>query len=325
MNESARDALIGLCTFAAVAGVLLLLYLFNEVNFESRWSIQVHAPSTSGLRANSAVQLDGVPIGVVQHIALTPDEPWPVRIDLGIDDGVQIPVGVTTLSKASLLTGGANLYLESPATRSGEMLPADGSAVLAGPIQSMTVRDLEIAIKEQVGPTLDTFNKLGGAWAAVGEDLSVLLGGNATDEPGGVAAILSQVDRAARAAADWVDNPALRNEVNEFMHMAIAGMDRVVLAMESFDGLLAHLDKRSETLTDEFAKAGRALSDALHQTRTLLAGIESGKGTAGLLVTNPDLYNDLRETTVQLDRLGESLRLMIEQGREEGIGPFLGP
>ena len=325
MNEFTRDALIGLCTFAAAAGVFLLLYLFNEVNFEQRWSMQLHAPSTAGLRVNSGVQLDGVPIGIVNDVALTPDAPWPVRIDLGINDGVEIPMHVTPLTKASLLTGGANLYFESPATRTGAMLPTDGSAMLEGPIESMTVRDLEIAIQEQVGPTLDTFNRLGGAWSSVGEQLSTILGGDDPDHIGGVTSILAEIDRAARAAADWVDNPKLRNEVNDLMHMALAGMDRVVLAMESFDGLLGHLDQRSETLTDEFAKAGRALSEALHQTSTLLAGIESGKGTAGLLVTNPDLYNALRETTVQLDRLGESLRLMVEQVREEGIGPFLGP
>lgn len=325
MNERTRDAFIGLCTLAAAAGIVILLYLFNEVDIEKRWQLQLHAPSTGGLGDNSSVTLDGVPIGIIESVALNPTGQWPVRVVVGVNDGISIPVGVTAMTKASLLTGGANLYLESPTVRSGQILAMDGSAILAGPIQSITVRDISDAFDERVGPTLETFNRLGAAWSVVGEDVSSLLGGTGSNGQGRLAGILQQVDRAARSAADWLDNPALRDEITEFMHMALAGMDRAVMAMESFDGLLGHLDVRSETITVEVAAAGRALSEALHQTSALLRGVEEGKGTAGLLITNPDLYNRLRETTVQLDRLAESMRLMIEQVREEGIGPFLGP
>ena len=231
MNERTRDAFIGLCTLAAAAGIVILLYLFNEVDIEKRWQLQLHAPSTGGLGSNSSVALDGVPIGIIESVALTPTGQWPVRIVVGVNDGISIPMGVTAMTKASLLTGGANLYLESPAVRSGQTLAMDGSAILTGPIQSMTVRDISDAFDERVGPTLETFNRLGAAWSVVGEDVSSLLGGTGSNGQGRLASILQQVDRAARSAADWLDNPALRDEVTEFMHMALAGMDRAVTSM----------------------------------------------------------------------------------------------
>ena len=63
----------------------------------------------------------------------------------------------------------------------------------------------------------------------------------------------------------------------------------------------------------------------LAQTTSVLTTLREGKGTAGQLLSNPDLYRSLESTAKELDRLTKSLRLLVEQVREEGLTPLLSP
>ncbi len=325
MSERNRDALIGLCAILAVISLIVLLGLFGEIDTTRTWRLSLLVPDTAGITDSSRVSLDGVPIGSIEAVALDPDGTWPVRITARIDEGIVIPAGVTPLTTASLLTGAANLSLESPTPRTGETLPVDGTAELTGGIRSSTVRDLTAAIDERVGPTLVAITNLGEAWAPVGKGLSELLGPPVPGEPATLPGVVQRADTVLAAAASWLEDPELRAEAGEVLHMALAAVDRAVTAIESFDTLVSNLDSHSASVADEVAGAGRALSDALHQASTIMTTLREGEGTAGQLLTNADLYNNLDETAKQLGRLSESMKLMVEQIREEGVGPLLAP
>jgi ABC-type transporter Mla subunit MlaD len=325
MSERNRDALIGLCAILAVISLIVLLGLFGEIDTTRTWRLSLLVPDTAGITDSSRVSLDGVPIGSIEAVALDPDGTWPVRITARIDEGIVIPAGVTPLTTASLLTGAANLSLESPTPRTGEILPVDGTAELTGEIHSSTVRDLTAAIDERVGPTLVAIKNLGKAWSPVGTGLSELLGPPVPGEAATLPGVVQRADTVLAAAASWLEDPELRAEAGEVLHMALAAVDRAVTAIESFDTLVSNLDSHSTTVADEVAGAGRALSDALHQASTIMTTLREGEGTAGQLLTNADLYNNLDETAKQLGRLSESMKLMVEQIREEGVGPLLAP
>ena len=325
MSERNRDALIGLSAILAVVSLIVLLGLFGEIDTTRSWRLSLLTPATAGITDSSRVSLDGVPIGSVESVALDPEGTWPVRITARIDEGVLIPSGVMMLTTASLLTGAANLYLESPTPRTNTMLAIDGSAELTGPIRSSTVRDLTKAIDERIGPTLAAINELGEAWAPVGQELTNLLGPAEPGEPATLPRLVQRADDVLAAAASWLEDPQLREEAGEVLHMALAAVDRAVTAIESFDTLVTNLDTHSATVAEQVAGAGRALSDALHQASTIMTRLRDGEGTAGQLLTNADLYNNLDETAKQLGRLSESMKLMVEQIREEGVGPLLSP
>jgi ABC-type transporter Mla subunit MlaD len=241
-----------------------------------------------------------------------------------IDEHATIPEGVQALTVMSLLTGSANLYLESPTPRTGAVLPTDGSAELVGPIESTAIRDITLAIDERVGPALMAIDKLGQAWAPVGDGVAALLGQSDAEGPG-LPAVVRRADEVLAAAQSWLEDPELRREASELMHLALAGVDRAVTALESFDSMIQTLDTESSTVAAELASVGRAFSEALHHASGIMASMAEGQGTAGQLLTNPDLYNRLEETAKQLERLAESMRLMVEQIREEGVGPLLSP
>lgn len=325
MSDRNRDALIGFSAILAVVALIILLGLFGEIDTTRTWRLTLRTPATAGLTDGSRVTLDGVPIGSIESVALDRSGAWAVRINADIDEGILIPAGVTALTTASLLTGAANLYLESPTPRTDQTLPVDGSAEITGAIGSSTVRDLAQAIDERVGPTLTAITELGQAWAPVGAGLSNLLGPGTPGEPATLPGVVQRADDVLAAATSWLDDPQLREEAGELMHMALAAVDRAVMAIESFDTLVSNLDTHSTTIADEVATAGRALSNALHQASSIMTRLRSGEGTAGQFLANPDLYNNLDETAKQLGRLSESMKLMVEQIREEGIGPLISP
>jgi ABC-type transporter Mla subunit MlaD len=325
MNAKNRDALIGICAIAAIVSMIVLLQLFGEIDTSNRWRLTLLTPATSGIGDSSRVLLDGVHIGGIERVETVATGPWGVRIVAAIDENALIPQGVEALSVMSLLTGSANLYLESPTVRTGATMPIDGTAELVGPIDSTAIRDITLAIDKRIGPALAAIDELGQAWAPVGDGVAMLLGqGEQTGGPD-LGAVVRRADEVLAAAQSWLEDPDLRREASEFMHMALAGVDRAVTALESFDGMIQTLDTESSTVGAELANAGRAFSAALHQASGIMTVLSEGQGTAGQLLTNPDLYNRLGETAKQLERLAESMRLMVEQIREEGVGPLISP
>jgi len=325
MNEAKRDGLIGVCAIAAVVSIIVLLQLFGEIDTSDRWELTVLAPATAGIGDSSTVQLDGVTVGGIERVEPVASGPWAVRIVAAIDEDVSIPMGVTPLTVMSLLTGSANLYLESPADRTGATLPKDGTAELTGPIRSTAMRDITTILDEQVGPALGAITDLGNRWAPVGDGLAAMLGESELNGQAAIPAVVARADRVLAAAQSWLEDPQLRADAGEIMHMALASLDRAVTALESFDEMASTIDRETTDVAGEVAAAGRALADALHHASGIMQSMQRGEGTAGQLLTNPDLYNRLEQTAVQLERLSESMRLMVEQIREEGVGPLLAP
>ncbi len=325
MNDAKRDGLIGVCAIAAVVSFIVLLQLFGHFDDSDRWNLTILAPATAGIGDSSTVQLDGVTIGSIDRIEPVPAGPWAVRIVASIDEDVSIPQGVTPLTVMSLLKGSANLYLESPTNRTGATLPKDGTAELTGTIRSTAMREVTAVLDEQVGPALTAIADFGRRWAPVGDGLSAMLGEGDAPDDATIRSVVARADQVLLGAQSWLEDPQLREGAGEIMHMALASLDRAVTALESFDAMTRTIDQEAAEVSHEVAAAGRALADALHQASGIMESVRTGEGTAGQLLTNPDLYHKLEQTAVQLERLAESMRLMVEQIREEGVGPLLAP
>ncbi|MCH2141062.1 MAG: MCE family protein, partial [Phycisphaerales bacterium] len=210
MKDRTRDAMIGLCAIAALGSFITILQLFGELPGPPTWRMTFMTRSTSGLADNSKVQLDGVPIGTIESVELSGNPDWPVRITTRIDEAIEIPLSVVPLTTTSLLTGAANLYLESAVTPgdSGVFL-RDGSAVMNCEIQSAAIRDIVNAIDRRVGPALSA---IGG--------LAPLLGSSGDSEFPGIPDLVREANKTVQAVREWVEDPTLRKQADEAMHLA---------------------------------------------------------------------------------------------------------
>ncbi|MCP4496087.1 MAG: MCE family protein, partial [Phycisphaeraceae bacterium] len=94
MKDRYRDAIIGLAAIAGVAACVTMLLAFGSLREMTRnaYEITVRLNRAGGLRYGSQVTLDGVPIGVVESVALEMEALRPVRLQCRLDEWVRIPV-----------------------------------------------------------------------------------------------------------------------------------------------------------------------------------------------------------------------------------------
>ncbi|MCH8343100.1 MAG: MCE family protein [Planctomycetes bacterium] len=147
MTETARNFLIGLTTLAALVGLAYLLYLFGELEAwaNPRYDITINATHSAGLRKGSTIELNGVPVGVVDRLTTGQGTQYPVHITAQINQSQQIPADVVLYAATSLLGGSATLQLEAPRTETGEppqFLPTDGSAQINRKILSRLIEQI---------------------------------------------------------------------------------------------------------------------------------------------------------------------------------------
>ena len=81
-------------------------------------------------------------------------------------------------------------------------------------------------------------------------------------------------------------------------------------------GTAQRIEKVADTLIGNAEKVS-AVMTTLNRT---LAKVESGKGSAGKMLNDPKLYNDLVDATDQLSKLMTDLRALIKTWKAEGVG-----
>ena len=103
--------MIGLTSLVAVTGLVFLMFLFGELEtlLKPRYTLTLNCTNAGGLRVGSVVELNGVPVGVVEAIKSNPPPSrYPVRVLAGIDEDVLIPNDVTPYATSSLLGASAS-------------------------------------------------------------------------------------------------------------------------------------------------------------------------------------------------------------------------
>jgi phospholipid/cholesterol/gamma-HCH transport system substrate-binding protein len=74
-----------------------------------------------------------------------------------------------------------------------------------------------------------------------------------------------------------------------------------------------------QVVGDKIALAAEQLEGILSETRQLLAKIDSGSGTAGKLVNDGRLYENLIESSRELQMLLDQIKQWLAQTQEEGV------
>jgi len=100
--------------------------------------------------------------------------------------------------------------------------------------------------------------------------------------------------------------------LQEFQTLAATGTKKLESADENLEKLVASMVSTS----DEVGKAAK-------QLRGALVKVNEGEGTAGRLLNDGRLYENLLESTNQLNVLLKDLKTLTEKARTEGLGAIL--
>jgi phospholipid/cholesterol/gamma-HCH transport system substrate-binding protein len=99
---------------------------------------------------------------------------------------------------------------------------------------------------------------------------------------------------------------------------------RVGANLEKFSGNLEQITVKTDQTMSDVRVAAVKIGTVLDHIDSVAAKVDQGKGTAGMLVNDPKLYQGLVDTTKELNATIADLQRVIQQWEQEGVTLKLG-
>ncbi|NYS24582.1 MCE family protein [Rhodobacteraceae bacterium 2376] len=299
METRANYVLIGAFALAGFLGLLIFLMVFANVQLDRRYTyFDVRFPSVSGLSRASEVRFEGLPVGQVVDVRLSPEMDGTITVRLEVDEDTPVRTD-STATISTLGVTGVSIVALSAGT----------------PDQPMLRDTAEIPVIEAGRSTLDAVFEDGPAVLAMAlevvENLNELLGETNRNR---VENILDNLERSSVGLATALDDFA---EVSQTIATASTDIaeftTRMVPVAEAALGTLGRVDLTLETYGDLARRAVTSLDvgDAALEAATQTLQTADSYMAQEL----PDLTRELTETSTalrnQIDMLGADTRLML--------------
>ena len=255
---------VGIFVLAGLIIVMIgIFYVTSGTFLGPKYRLITYLPEVDGVDTGAPVALDGLEIGNVQSISLTPHPrsrnesvTLVLRIDKRYQDQIRVdPNDPSKSSTASLVTEGllGNRYVSITRGLSGNAVPPNG--VVPG-VE-------EAAMKEMVERGADLMENLGALTSDIQD-------------------IVAQVQKGQGTIGKLVSDPELFNHLNS----TAAKLDAVTSNIQAGQGTLGKLVASDELYTKVNATVGN-LND-------VIGAVHDEKGTIGKLVYDPSAYDEIK-------------------------------
>ncbi len=328
-----RDLLIGLTGIVGIIGLMAMLLLFGEIRFQEpeRYPVVFQLDNAAGLTPGAPVSINGVEIGRVESTTTAADPQEGVLLELSVLESVRIPRDVR-VSISTSFVGDTRLALrttprEPGATDPGYLQPGETLRASAGELLDEIAGLLDDRIAA-FSDTAESIKEMAATYTRVGQRLDTILATMESSDgtPIDLAASIRRVDEAASAAIDWLSDDGLRGTIDELAVEAKSTLETVRSTAQSWDEAAANLTTEVSSASDSvdeatvaFIESSRQLNAALRNLQDLTEQVNTGKGTIGMLLTNPDLYRSVNDAAVRLEKVLRETQLLLEKYRKEGI------
>jgi len=286
MAERSQEIQVGIIFIIAVALLISGVLWFKEFRIGGKThTLVVEFENTSGLQKGDPVEVRGVTSGRVSAIDYIEGE---ARVSLTVDRDVVVYPGTRVVIENVGIMGQklVAVYPGSTAT----VLP--DSVVLRGEYQSGIP-----SLMADLGSSLDSFDRLA-------DSIEALLDGFDKSDQENMSRILSNTEQVTADLAVFLKET--RGDLAEVV-------ENFNLAMADIHGTLDGREETIDRALDNASRAAARLDSALvvlqgtaRRTDRILAGVEEGEGTLGLLAKDPELYHQLH------DALEEARLLMAD-------------
>ncbi len=273
---------------AALVFVLGLRYFQDLPLFETTDSYYSLVENAAGITSGSPVRVNGVSVGAVRRVGYDADERQ-VRVDFYVEQRIRITEGSSASITGFSAIGDVKLDLS--------LGPADNERIPRGGLVPSHEEDFFGDIADR-------------APALVNRADSLMIG--MTSTMSSVSRLLEEPDSDFRKTLQSVERTSdqVNRVLREEQQRLAATLDSVAhltgslnrIAEGSEDEIEAtlqdvqHLIKRLDSNLDSVERSTDRLDNILEQ-------IESGEGTLGLLVNDPQLYHRMDSTVVRLHEL----------------------
>jgi ABC-type transporter Mla subunit MlaD len=320
MTAYRRNLAVGITVLTSVIVLGWMLLKFGSAPaklFQHGVPLEIHFISdrADGLGEGSQVFYRGVPVGRVTHLRRDENQE-DVLIDAEVDDTPPLPGNLGGLIRTqSLLSGQASMTLE---------LVGEAPLVPVGKL----IKDQQIRAK-YIGSDLipQQFGELAAELEKTTRDVRD-------------ARLVTHLDETVRNATEvlkslheYVADPKLREDIRVSIatfRSVTEKADRAATNIEKFSDNLQKIgDDATATIhqtRDDVEQLNRQVNDRLLQISKLLDSfqsiatkIDAGKGSAGMALNDPKLYQSLVDSSRELNVSISDLRRLIEQWEQEGV------
>ncbi len=285
--------------FVLVALFLLMVAIFYVTGagfLGPRYRLITYLPEVEGMKAGAPVDLDGVEVGNVQSIDLTPhptDHEHSITLVLRVDKKFQ--KDIRTDSKASLVTQGllGDRYVTISRGLTGTVIPTNGilPAEEAPDIKQVVERGADVAenlsvLSDQLNEIVSKVRRGEGTIGKVLNDPSLY---NHLDSIAARAdAMTASIQQGQGSVGKLIESDDLYNKADS----AVSKMNDAMTAVNEQKGTVGKLiyDPSAYNNINGLAEKGNAL----------LTDVRAGKGTLGKLATDDTLYSNMRDASANV-------------------------
>lgn len=325
MFKLRNETKIGILAVAAIAfGIIGFKYLQGINVLKASKTLKVRYENVDQLRTSAPVFISGLEVGMVKKMYIDPADGKSIIIEINIESGVDVPKDAVATIIGLTLMGGKAIRLDNTYPCSGDGCADDGD-FLTGASESFL--GTVIGDASQMDPYLQRLQK------GLGVVLDSLADPN---DPKGIGRSILALNRSLENIA------ILTSKINNFLDASTAGLAATADNSAAITGALrasnadigatlanfaaiseqlktADLGESAQTATKALDSVIVAMKDlrmtlatteqAISHVDTLAQGLISGKGSAGKLLTDDALYNNLVDATRHLELLTQDLRL----------------
>lgn len=285
----------------AIVGIAIFVVGFKFLKgsnvFKRDYTYYAIYDNVDGLNASNPVYVSGYQVGRIKDISLIQMSNGMNKalVTYNIHNDIKIPRGSSALIYATDLLGAKAVkisYVTNPSYYE------DGDTIVNG-IELGMIEKLGTSITPLLGHIDSLVVGLGGIVDKNNKD-------NLQNVVANLNAVIGQLNR---------DLPAITGGVNTLVNDNNSKLNKTLGNLEAFTGnlnqnnvkinhLLTNLDQFSDTLNQMQIKQTIENAElAIAQLNTLLAQINTGKGTMGKLVKDETLYNNLQNASSNLNLL----------------------
>jgi len=279
----------------AVMAMVLLYLGFHILKgsdvFSRTYKYYVVYDNIDGLTASNPVLLNGLNVGRVQEIKLLQNQQNRLLVSLDIQKGIILPKGTVALLADGGLLGGKVIHLSMGASS----VNLQDNDTLLGKKES----GISAVLQEKALPLVTHADSLILNLAAVADGFK---------ETG---KILNQMLKNYDQTGNEVQGLVMENRKN--LLVMTSNLNKLSESLIETEKELKPILSKTGAFADSLdaLRLGATVQSAnqtIAELRHLLADVQSGKGTAGKLIKDETLYNNMNSTIVSLNKLLTNFR-----------------
>ena len=278
MSKFAKEIQIGVVAIVGIVVLYLgLQFLKGLTMFSSDNKYYVRFDNISGLTASSPIYANGFKVGVVESIAYDFNSQNHIVAVVGLNKEMRLPKESRAEIVSDLL---GNIKLELVLGPNPTDLVAPGDTILGG--VHAGVMSMASGVVPQIQAMLPKLD-------SILTSVNMLL-----------------ADPALKNSLHHIDDITgnLTKTTNELNMLTSSLNQQMPSMLKNADGMLANANEFTHQLNElDLAATMAKVNNTLQNVEQMTAKLNSNEGTLGLLMRDPELYNNLNSTMIHADSL----------------------